>query len=106
MKNYTNQRAAKLEAPVFPQTLHELRLNHKKAMPNPKPKRWDNILFKSRDLREDRCTREMKTLYNDQPFHARQFSIHEKNPLKGGALTEKSPGLGTVTRAPYSATTI
>ena len=40
-------------------------------MPNPKPKKLDNIFSKSRDAREDRGTREMKTSHNDQTFHSR-----------------------------------
>jgi hypothetical protein len=60
-----------VQAPVFPQTLHTLRPNHDKPMPNPKPKKRDNIFSKSSDLREDRGTREMKTSQNDQTFHAR-----------------------------------
>ena len=67
-------------------------------MPNPKTKKRDNIFAKSRDLREDRGTREMNTSHYAHPFHVRQFTISEKNPLKEGALTKKSAGLGTVTR--------
>jgi hypothetical protein len=57
------------KTPVFPQTLHEVR-----PLPQPittKPKKRDNIFSKSRDKREDRGTREMKTSHNDQTFHAR-----------------------------------
>lgn len=50
------------QQPVFPQTLHRLRLN---AGPgNPEGKKRDNIFSKSRDTREDRGTREMKTTPN------------------------------------------
>ena len=59
------------QTPVFPQTLHTVRPNHDKPMPHPKPKKRDNIFSKSRDLREDRGTREMKTSHNDQTIHAR-----------------------------------
>jgi hypothetical protein len=59
------------QTPVFPQTLHTLRPNHDKPMPDPKPKKRDNIFSKSSDLREDRGTREIKTSHNDQTFHAR-----------------------------------
>jgi hypothetical protein len=41
------------------------------AAPDPKSKKRDNIFSKSRDTREDRGTREMKTSHNDQTFHAR-----------------------------------
>ena len=71
MKDHTTKHAAKLQTPAFPQTLHELRPDQEKPMPNPKPKKRDNIFSKSRDLREDRGTREMKTSHNDQTFHAR-----------------------------------
>jgi hypothetical protein len=63
--------ADKLQASVFPQTLHRLRPNNNKVMPHPKAKKRDNIFSKSRDLREERGTREMKTSHNDQTFHAR-----------------------------------
>jgi len=57
-----------VEAPVFPQTPHT-------ARPDPKPaakaKKRDNIFSQSRDTREDRGTREMKTSHNDQTNHAR-----------------------------------
>jgi hypothetical protein len=62
---------ATVQTPVFPQTLHTLRPNQDKPMPNPKPKKRDNIFSKSSDLREDRGTREIKTSHNDQTFHAR-----------------------------------
>jgi hypothetical protein len=71
MKDPINKSAANLQTPVFPKTIHELRPNHEKPMPNPKAKKRDNIFSKSRDLREDRGTREMKTSHNDQTFHAR-----------------------------------
>ncbi len=62
---------ATAKTPVFPKTLHTLRPNHDKPMPDPKPKKRDNIFSKSRDVHEDRGTREMKTSRNDQTFHAR-----------------------------------
>jgi hypothetical protein len=71
MKDHTPKVTAPPQTPVFPQTLHELRPPHDKPMPNPKPKKRDNIFSKSRDVREDRGTREMKTSHNDQTFHAR-----------------------------------
>ena len=71
MKDHTNKLAAKPQTPVFTQTLHELRPNQEKALPHPKPKKRDNIFSQSRDVREDRGTREMKTSHNDQTNHAR-----------------------------------
>jgi hypothetical protein len=55
---------------VYPQTPHQFR-PAPKAAAIPKPAKRDNIFSKSRDTREDRGTREMKTSHNDQTFHAR-----------------------------------
>jgi hypothetical protein len=71
MSDSTTKITASAEAPVFPQTLHTLRPNHDKSLPHPKPKKRDDIFSQSRDLREDRGTREMKTSHNDQTFHSR-----------------------------------
>jgi hypothetical protein len=71
MNNPLTNLAATLQAPVFPRTLHQLRPHHDQVMPNQKSKKRDNIFSKSRDLREERGTREMKTSHNDQTFHAR-----------------------------------
>jgi hypothetical protein len=71
MKAPTRKIAPIAETPVFPKTLHTLRPNHDKPMPDAKPKKRDNVFSKSRDVREDRGTREMKTSGNDQTFHAR-----------------------------------
>jgi hypothetical protein len=71
MKHHTTKLAASPQTPAFPQTLHELRPNQEKALPHPESKKRDNIFSKSRDLREDRGTREMKTSHNDQTNHAR-----------------------------------
>jgi hypothetical protein len=71
MKSPFTKPAASSQAPVFPQTLHTLRPVQEKPMPNAKPNKRDNIFSKSRDTREDRGTREMKTSHNDQTNHAR-----------------------------------
>jgi len=64
--------STKLEAtpqtPVFPKTLHRLRPNAKAAIPTPKSQKRDNIFSKSRDTREDRGKRQMKTTHNSQTF--------------------------------------
>jgi hypothetical protein len=52
--------------PVFPQTPHTLRPNAEAV--RPKAKKRDNIFSKSRDTREDRGTREIKTGHNTQSF--------------------------------------
>jgi hypothetical protein len=50
--------------PVFPPTLHQFR--PVKTPTSPKAPKRDNIFSKSRDLREDRGIREIKTSHNDQ----------------------------------------
>jgi hypothetical protein len=56
------------QTPVFPKTLHRLRLNQSVVAPNSKSEKRDNTFSKSRDTREDRGTREMKTSHNAQTF--------------------------------------
>jgi hypothetical protein len=56
------------EAAVFPQTLHHVRVRTGKPGPMPKPQKRDNIFSKSRDTREDRGERQMKTSHNGQTF--------------------------------------
>jgi hypothetical protein len=53
---------------VFPKTLHRLRANPKADVPGPKSKKRDNIFSKSRDTREDRGERKIKTSNNAQTF--------------------------------------
>ena len=64
MKPLATKLADAPQTPVFPQTLHTVRPNPEAAMP--KSKKRDNIFSKSRDTREDRGTREMKTSHNAQ----------------------------------------
>jgi hypothetical protein len=66
MKALKTKRAAALETPVFPQTLHQLRPTPAADDPVPKPAKRQNIFSKSRDTREDRGTCEMKTKHNPQ----------------------------------------
>jgi len=62
--------AAMVQTPVFPKTAHQFRPVPAVAVSAPPAKR--GILFsKSRDLREERGTRVMKTSHNDQTNHAR-----------------------------------
>jgi hypothetical protein len=70
MKKSPTPFAATVQTPVFPKTLHQFRPPTKSGM-NAKPAKRDKIFSKSRDTREDRGTREMKTSHNDQTFHAR-----------------------------------
>jgi len=71
MNDHTTKHAVTPPTPVFPQAMHDTRPNQERILPHPKPKKRDNIFSKSRDLREDRGTREMKTSHNDQTNHAR-----------------------------------
>ncbi len=54
------------QTPVFPQTLHRVRTRGKLANTGAKPKKRDNVFSKSRDTREDRGERQMKTSHNTQ----------------------------------------
>jgi hypothetical protein len=53
---------------VFPKTLHRLRPKASSATLEPKQEKRDNIFSKSRDTREDRGARQMKTSHNSQTF--------------------------------------
>jgi hypothetical protein len=68
MSSHISKFAVIVQTPVFPKTLHQFR--PAKAAASPKPAKRDNIFSKSRDVREDRGTREMKTSHNDQTNHA------------------------------------
>jgi hypothetical protein len=56
--------------PVFPQTLHRLRTNANAVAratgAKSKPQKRDNTFSKSRDTREDRAMRQIKTTHNSQ----------------------------------------
>jgi hypothetical protein len=67
MKRSSPKPVAAALAPVFPQTIHSLRPNIKSAVNSKLPKR-DNTFSQSRDTREDRGTRQMKTSHNAQSF--------------------------------------
>jgi hypothetical protein len=54
------------KTPVFPKTLHQLRTKPKAALS--KLQKRDNTFSKSRDMREDRGERQMKTTHNSQTF--------------------------------------
>ena len=57
--------------PVFPKKPHRKRPDPVKAVPNPKPEKRDNTFSKSRDIREDRGSRQMKTSQNAQTLSRR-----------------------------------
>ena len=67
MKQPVSKFAASVQTPVFPPTLHQFRPAAKTAA-SPNPAKRDNIFSKSRDLREDRGTREMKSAQGAQTF--------------------------------------
>jgi hypothetical protein len=62
----TRTKMIMIKPPVFPKTLHGRRSNSEDAIPSPKSEKRPNIFSKSRDTREDRGTREMKTTHNSQ----------------------------------------
>jgi hypothetical protein len=72
MKTSSSKLAKKPQPPVFQKTLHQLRANSMVAATGSKSEKRDNTFSKSRDTREDRGTREMKTSHNSQTMpHAR-----------------------------------
>jgi hypothetical protein len=55
------------ETPLFPKTLHRVRVRPPEVpTPSPTAEKHDNV--QSRDLREDRGERQMKTTHNPQTF--------------------------------------
>jgi hypothetical protein len=68
MKASTPKPAAAPAIPVFPQTRHRLRPDPRTAVQVPKAEKRDNIFSKSRDTRENRDMRQMKTSHNAQTF--------------------------------------
>jgi hypothetical protein len=56
------------QSPVFPKTLHHVRTRTTEPAPHAKLPKRDNIFSKSRDLREDRGERQIKTSHNPQTF--------------------------------------
>jgi hypothetical protein len=61
MKRPIPKSAAIPQVSVFPPTLHRVRTRGQDASSNPATPKRDNIFSKSRDTREDRGTRQMKT---------------------------------------------
>ncbi len=51
---------------VSQKALHMQERKAKETNPSPKPKKRDNIFSKSRDIREDRGTRQIKTTNESQ----------------------------------------
>ncbi len=71
MKKSTPNPTLAPQTEVFPKTLHRLRVKAGEAAPSPKSKKRDNIFSKSRDTREDRGERQVKTSHNAQTFSHR-----------------------------------
>jgi hypothetical protein len=68
MKTSSPKLAKKPQPPVFQKTLHQLRANPKAADASSKSEKRDNTFSKSRDTREDRGERQMKTTHDSQTF--------------------------------------
>jgi len=66
MKVFIANLAETPQTPVFPKALYRLRAKPGKT--TPKSIRRDNIFSESRDTREDRGARQMKTSRNTQTF--------------------------------------
>jgi hypothetical protein len=68
MKTSLTKFAPTSPTPVFPKMPHQLRPKSSTATLEPKQHTRDNIFSKSRDTREDRGARQMKTSSNAQTF--------------------------------------
>jgi hypothetical protein len=66
MKTVKPKLAALLQPPIFPKTLHRLRSDIKAVAATSKSQKRDSAFSKSRDTREDRGARQMKTSHNSQ----------------------------------------
>ena len=67
MKSSKTKLAALPQTPGFP-TINSLRPNSQKIEPDVKSPKRGKLFAKSRDTREDRGTREMKSVHNAQTF--------------------------------------
>ncbi|MGA2867758.1 MAG: hypothetical protein ABSF34_01165 [Verrucomicrobiota bacterium] len=66
MKTSAAKLAQPPQTPVFQKTFHRLRPNPKVAAASSKPSKRDNTFSQSRDTREDRGSRQMKTSHSSQ----------------------------------------
>lgn len=66
MKKTISKPAAAAQTALIQKELHRLRPDAKITSPTAKPKKRDNIFSKSRDIREDRGSRQMKMAHNPQ----------------------------------------
>jgi hypothetical protein len=71
MKKSPTTNTIEAQSPVFPKAIHQLR-PVAETDANPKSKKRPNTFSKSRDTREDRGARQMKTSHSSQTLpHAR-----------------------------------
>lgn len=56
------------QPPVFPKMTHHFRIENEKTIINPKLRKRDKNFSKSRDQREDRGERQIKTMQKAQTF--------------------------------------
>jgi hypothetical protein len=68
MKTAQTKFAAIVQSPVYPKALHQFRPDPKAVKLSPQTPKRDNIFSQSRDERENRGTRGMKTSRNAQSF--------------------------------------
>jgi hypothetical protein len=68
MKASITKLAKTPQTPVFQIAIRKRGANPKEAAPSPKSQKRDNTFSQSRDTREDRGTREMKTTHNSRTF--------------------------------------
>jgi hypothetical protein len=66
VKEPANGLAAKLQTPVFPQTLHSARPNQPKPVPVSSPGKRHNVFAKPRDAREALGGGKMKTANDNE----------------------------------------
>jgi hypothetical protein len=68
MKTFSAKSTTVSQTPIFPKAIHQLRTNHKAAAGSSTASKRDNTFSQSRDTREDRGSRQMKTSQNSQTF--------------------------------------
>jgi hypothetical protein len=64
----SNTEETEAQTPVFPRTMHQVRTRGEKTAAAPKAPKRDNVFSKSRDNREDRSARQIKTSRNARTF--------------------------------------
>jgi len=68
MKAASTKLAATPQTPISQTAIRKPGANPKAATPSPKSQKRDNTFSQSRDTREDRGARQMKTSHNPQTF--------------------------------------